>query len=725
MITYFVQVNVCWLLFYGAYFALLSRETFFRLNRIWLIISLLGGLVLPLIAPSFEVVEPTNVAAVMLQPFIVTGENMSQNLQNTEGSIFKILSAIYGLGVLISLGKLLFGFWKIMRLHNLAEHLPMDDFTLMQVREAIAPFSFFRWVFINLNLVEHGDLQQIIMHERAHVRERHSIDVVFAEILGVVFWWSPLVYFYTKSLKNVHEYAADAAVLLTSSPPQYGRLLLRQQQSGMSLSLTNPFFSQLRKRILMMTRNPSKRRALAKYAFAVPIFLVLMLLLASPKTKVMATTEAATEKVVSSIETLEKNLTTPKSLDNNLVASTDVVPLFTDTTITETPQMVFTLDGNTPSSAQVMSLEKVRSLDKFPMGASVKTDKGDLQHIKLFLTIVRIARKTGKILEASNMSTVFTEDMKKLVKMAEIGDTYQFIGKGRVKGEDKLHQFPMTYYIGERPTQPKLEVLTSQQQQELAKIAELPIASFGGRSRRGMITAKDLLSPDKLDVYQVINGKTIPVEILSFVVARLPFTHKEDYAESNNVGAQLNTESKRLLKMAANNDIYQFREVKCRVKGGNTPINAEQLSLIVERTPPQYFAPKDSSDPIYSMVEEEPVFIGGRDSMFRFLGRTIKYPAQARESGIGGTVWIGFIVEKDGSITDIKVKRNIPPSIDTIQSFRADGTKGGVKIVTNQNESLSDEAMRVVSLMPKWKAGKLKGAPVRVSYVLPIKFKLE
>jgi hypothetical protein len=199
MLTYFVQVNVCWLLFYGAYFALLSRETFFRLNRIWLIISLLGGLVLPLIAPSFEVVEPTHMAAVMLQPFVVTASDLSQNLQNRGGVVFKVLTAIYGLGVVFTLSKLLFGFWKIKRLLNRAERLPMDDFTLMQVSEAIAPFSFFRWVFINFNLIERSDLEQIILHERAHVRERHSWDVVFVNLLNVVFWWSPLVYFYIKS----------------------------------------------------------------------------------------------------------------------------------------------------------------------------------------------------------------------------------------------------------------------------------------------------------------------------------------------------------------------------------------------------------------------------------------------------------------------------------------------------------------------------------------------
>jgi hypothetical protein len=727
MLTYFVQVNVCWLLFYGAYFALLSRETFFRLNRIWLIISLLGGLILPLIAPSLEVVEPTNMAAVILQPFVVTASDLSQNLQNRDAVVFKVLTAIYGLGVVFTLGKLLFGFWKIKRLLNRAERLPMDDFTLMQVREAIAPFSFFQWVFINFNLIERADVEQIILHERAHVRERHSVDVVFVNLLNVIFWWSPLIYFYTKSIKNVHEYAADAAVLRTSSPPQYGRLLLRQQQSGMSLSLTNPFFSQLKKRILMMTRNPSKRRALAKYALALPIFLVLTLLLASPKTRVMATTEAATEKMVSSIETLEKNLATPKSLDNNLVAPTDVLPSFNDTTIQETPQMVFTLDGNTPSSARVMSLEKVRSLDKFSMASSMKTDKGKLQLVEMFgLTVVRIARQSGKTTKASNISMVFTEEMKDLVKMAEVGDTYQFIGHGRIEGEPKVYNHPFTYYIGDRPMQPKLEVLTPQQQADLNKISETPFIVFGGRRSRSMITAKDLLSSNKLEAYQIINGKIIPVEILSFVVARFPFTHKEDYVESNNEGAQLNSESKRLLERAANSDMYQFREVKCRVKGENTPIDAEQLSLIVERTPPQYFAKKDSIEPILDKVEEGAQYVGGLDSMFRFLGRNIKYPTEARQSKIEGTVWLAFVVEKDGSLTDIKVKKNIPATaVDTIQSFKADGTKAGIKIVSNQDESCSEEAMRVVKMMPKWRAARNKGAFVRSSYILPIKFKLE
>lgn len=486
MLTYFVQVNVCWLLFYGAYYALLSRETFFRLNRIWLIISLLAGLILPFIAPALTVVEPTNVAMIMLEPIVISASDLGQNLQNTEGVVFKILAAIYGLGVVVSLGKLLIGFWKIKRLLNRADALPMDDFTLMQVSEAIAPFSFFRWIFINLNLVESADLQQIILHERAHVQEKHSFDVVFSALLSVVFWWSPLIYFYTKSLKNVHEYAADAVVLRTSSPPQYGRLLLRQQQSGMSLSLVNPFFSQLKKRILMMTRNPSKRRALVKYALAVPIFLVLTLLLASPKTQLMAITEAATDKVVASIETFEKNVNTPQDADNEAVTSINLT--------------------------------------------------------------------------------------------------------------------------------------------------------------------------DKTENIAFISGD----------------------------------------------------------------------SFIVKATSPQYVAVKDSSDPIYTVVEENPQFVYGIDSMFRFLGRNMKYPVKARESGMEGTTYIGFVVEKNGELTNIVVRRSVAkmPS-DTTKKVIVDGKMEESEIEKEYAKSFAEEAVRVISMMPKWKPGKSNGVPVRVAYTLPIKFKLE
>jgi hypothetical protein len=98
MLTYFLQVNLCWLMFYGLYYALLSRETFFKLNRIYLIISLLCGLVIPFSMLYFRV-EPDNPAVIVLQPFIVSASLLQQGVAQAETwSVWGILKVLYGVG---------------------------------------------------------------------------------------------------------------------------------------------------------------------------------------------------------------------------------------------------------------------------------------------------------------------------------------------------------------------------------------------------------------------------------------------------------------------------------------------------------------------------------------------------------------------------------------------------------------------------------------------------
>ena len=94
-----------------------------------------------------------------------------------------------------------------------------------------------------------------------------------------------------------------------------------------------------------------------------------------------------------------------------------------------------------------------------------------------------------------------------------------------------------------------------------------------------------------------------------------------------------------------------------------------------------------------------PEFPGGRDAMIKFLSENIKYPEEARKQGISGRVYVTFVVEADGEITDIKLLRGIGGGCD-------------------------EEAMRVVSIMPKWEPGYQRGVPVRVQFNLPIKYSL-
>ena len=104
---------------------------------------------------------------------------------------------------------------------------------------------------------------------------------------------------------------------------------------------------------------------------------------------------------------------------------------------------------------------------------------------------------------------------------------------------------------------------------------------------------------------------------------------------------------------------------------------------------------------IFTVVEKMPEFPGGIQKLYNYLGNNIRYPEVAKEAGIQGKVYISFVVEKDGSIKDVKVLRGIP----------------GGKMCDN-------EAIRVVKAMPKWSPGKQRGKPVRVSYNLPVQFTL-
>ena len=109
---------------------------------------------------------------------------------------------------------------------------------------------------------------------------------------------------------------------------------------------------------------------------------------------------------------------------------------------------------------------------------------------------------------------------------------------------------------------------------------------------------------------------------------------------------------------------------------------------------------KIANDKVLEKAEVMPQFPGGDQAMMKFVAENVQYPQEARDKEISGRVLVSFIVEKDGSIADVKVVKGIGGGCD-------------------------EEAVRVVKAMPKWKPGKDKGKPVRVSYMMPFTFKLQ
>ena len=129
-------------------------------------------------------------------------------------------------------------------------------------------------------------------------------------------------------------------------------------------------------------------------------------------------------------------------------------------------------------------------------------------------------------------------------------------------------------------------------------------------------------------------------------------------------------------------------------------VEAVRSDIAVAAPPPPPAPKPEVANKVFDVVEEMPSFPGGQGALMSFLSSNIKYPVVAQENGVQGRVIVGFVVEKDGSISDVKVMRSVDPSLDR-------------------------EAQRVVKAMPKWKPGKQNGSAVRVKYTVPVVFRLQ
>lgn len=254
---YLLQVNIYLLVFYGFYKLLLERETYFTLNRFYLVSAGLLSLAIPFLRFEWftrqEAIQPVyiSVGQLMGQASIVEEAPAGFNLGN-------LIVAIYFVGFLFFSIKL------IQRLLNVSSKLK-------QTGPGTA-FSFLWKKSIDPNLPQ---LHTVHKHEDTHIRQCHSIDVLFFEILGIFTWFNPVIYFYKSAVKSIHEYLADEeAAKFQGNKEQYALLLLSSAFGVSVNTLTNSFFNKslIKKRIFMLHKKRSPKIAVLKYGLFIPLF---------------------------------------------------------------------------------------------------------------------------------------------------------------------------------------------------------------------------------------------------------------------------------------------------------------------------------------------------------------------------------------------------------------------------------------------------------------------
>ena len=286
-LVHILKSSVCLALLYLCYRLLLSKETFHRFNRI----TLLSLPILSLAIPFIEITMPG--ASNVPLPFISLEETMLVTDISPEGVLIEtpkrflwntLILSVYVSGIFFLLVR---HGWSISRMVSLLRSNRKEkidnDITLYIHQKKVAPFSWMKLIAISeVDLEKNG--KAILAHERAHIRNRHSWDLLFAQVNVFLQWFNPAVWLWINELKTIHEYEADEWVIRHDMDARNYQLSLIESVVGTRrFTMANSFNqSLLNKRITMMNKGRSHQWACLKYLFVLPVVAISAVAFAHP-----------------------------------------------------------------------------------------------------------------------------------------------------------------------------------------------------------------------------------------------------------------------------------------------------------------------------------------------------------------------------------------------------------------------------------------------------------
>ena len=283
---YSVKVAVCLALFYLFHKLLMSRDTFHTFNRFAILSMMLLSLVLPLVHLSLNSEAGINRGTVALEGLVAQtvvadgGSGVGEGL-----SLTQVLLAAYVLGVVLFVGKALLSVGSLLRLIRRASCVEVrNGIRIYTMQGDISPFSWFRYIIMSEKDWQENR-REIVLHEMAHIRRCHSMDVAVCNMMIVFQWYNPAAWLLKRELQTLHEYEADEAVLSAGvDATHYQMLLIRKAVGERLFSMANNLnHNSLKKRITMMKIKRTNPMQKAKVAFVLPLAAMTVAAFASQK----------------------------------------------------------------------------------------------------------------------------------------------------------------------------------------------------------------------------------------------------------------------------------------------------------------------------------------------------------------------------------------------------------------------------------------------------------
>ncbi len=786
------------------YLLLLRNERYFRLNRIFLLTGIVASLLFPFYTFHYNVVAPSNLTESASVGLLSEGVVVPD-----EPAALPVYFWIYLVGIVAFLLRLLFQTWRIIRKLRKSGYEQAGIVKLVRTAEYASSFSFFSFVFVNPSTAN-IEMEEIINHEREHIQQRHWFDLLLVELICIVQWFNPFAWIYAHLIRQNHEYLADESALQrTANPAVYQATLLNQLLGAPVFSLTNSFsYSLNKKRFKMMKKKIDSPFRKLKMLVVLPLAAMLFYAFAVPEYQYGNENSSVSPEG----KTMDVKGQVLKSDGSPLSGTSVILKGSTLGTISD-PQGNFLLKG-IPSDGELVFTfvgfkSQVQKVTGEPMKIVMEVSKVGIDGVVVTAhaygtppsppppppplndEIIRtngpnppMVFLDGVLISKDEMSNIKPDQIESIsvLKDKSATDLYGEQGKngviliitkaksGRMAGDKTVE--PQSPYTPPQPiiaymnqnkdkTNPPLFFLDGVQidqktaehiktdQIESINVLKIPQATdqYGDKGKNGVVKIiSKTKSGNVFDSNKSISDKKVnPVkrdDNVFVVVEEMPQFPGGEMALgkfiSENIKYPAEAKDKGIQgKVFVNFVINENGKVEKTkvVRSAHPLLDAEALRVVnqmpdwtpgkqrgeavsVSYTIPVQFAldgdknvktglspqapkfPKQRPDGVYVIVEEMPEFPGGEMALRKFISETVKYPAEAKDKGIQGKVFVTFTVKSDGTVGDAKIARGLDPLLD-------------------------NEAIRVVNLLPLWKPGKQRGQAVNVAFTVPIQFKLQ
>ncbi|MFB9865083.1 TonB family protein [Rufibacter immobilis] len=734
LLQYLLESAAGLTLLYLCYALLLRRETCFQFNRYYL----LGSLVLAFLVPLSQlpglalwpqepmqqevVLEPMDMTMVAAQVVVVPEETF--NYWNLLYVVYGIGLLFFGLRLVVQLVRLR----RFARQRGVSFYLPNQS-PVVFTQGQLPTFSFWRYVFFdNSQRLTPEETERILQHEQVHIDQRHTLDVLLVSVVGIVFWFNPLLVLYKKALEQTHEFIADAQVAQTAGSSLYSSLLVKQVFRNADFPLGSYFFlhkSLTLTRIKMMKKLHQSPR-LSRMLMAVPALALFLVAVAAmrpapaPQAAFEKNTKVtngpaefpggkdALERFVKSSFVLPEVAFQKRKSPNDYVrvVGTIEVEVKEDGTAVFGKTLHLEVNPNDAVVTQAVQQQFARLVQQMPKWSPAKKD-GRAVASKARISVISTGGNFlsyGAYLEGRQQKTSVTTEAATALKPEN-----NKAGRTNVLPKIVLYHYPPSHRAAASDQETKaaphmiMPQRTTATGEEIYMIAEKMPQFPGGEQALIKFIANKFRIPAVAQRSE-IEGTMVG----AFVVSASGEVIRVDVVQS--LSPSLDQELKRVLSVLPNFTpgelegkrvpvlyLVPFEIVAQRAESTSSTASASSAEAPKPAAAPEKeAAPAKDKDLVFIAVEQMPEFPGGQKAMFDFLKDNFVYPQDAKEAKVTGMVVATFVVNTEGKVTDVQVMKKLHPSLD--RAFT-----------------------QVLLKMPNWKPGTQNGKAVNVKYTVPFR----